>query len=143
MSTKTKEAIIVDETLRAEAEDFVNKIDDIQVTGVEVRLSNGDVLPLPPRLAKFIERMIEAATAQTTRIMSLPEELTTTVAADQLGVSRPTLMKWARQGKIDSHKVGSHHRFKTSDVQKLANQLHEEKERAFAELRALDEQLEE
>jgi len=143
MSTKTKEAIIVDETLRAEAEDFVNKIDDIQVTDVEVRLSNGDVLPLPPRLAKFIERMIEAATAQTTRIMSLPDELTTTVAADQLGVSRPTLIKWAQQGKIDSHKVGSHHRFKTSDVQKLAKQLHEEKERAFAGLRALDEQLEE
>lgn len=26
----------------------------------------------------------------------MPEELTSTVAADLLGVSRPTLMKWAR-----------------------------------------------
>lgn len=142
MSITLNDPIIVDETLRSEAQEFANKIEGTRVTGLEIKLSNGETLPLPPLLAEFFERALEAATTHSTRIMSLPDELTTTVAASQLGVSRPTLMKWVRQGKIESHKVGSHHRFKTRDVQRLAQQIRAEKEQAFAALRAIDEQLE-
>lgn len=142
MTTALRESIIVDEALRSEAEDFINRVDGIRVSGIEVKLSNGETFAMPPRLARFFELVLDAATAQSTRIMSLPDELTTTVAADQLGISRPTLMKWVHQGKIQSHKVGSHHRFMTKDVQQLARELQEEKERAFEALRVVDEQLE-
>ena len=62
----------------------------------------------------------------------LPDELTSTVAADILSVSRPTLMKWVRQGRIDSFKVGTHTRFKREDVLRLQAERMEERRAAFA-----------
>ncbi|GAA3749680.1 hypothetical protein GCM10022239_26260 [Leifsonia bigeumensis] len=49
-------------------------------------------------------------------IRSMPEELTTTVAAELLGVSRPTFMKYIQSGEIRSRIVGTHHRVRSRDV---------------------------
>ncbi|WP_218121324.1 helix-turn-helix domain-containing protein [Actinomyces ruminicola] len=68
----------------------------------------------------------------------VPDELTSTVAADMLGVSRPTLLKWSRDGVIDSFKVGTHTRFCREDVVRLRYERERERRRAFEELRALD-----
>src|SRR5699024_7420608 len=46
----------------------------------------------------------------------MPEELTSTVAADLLGVSLPPLRKWTRAGEIESFTVGSHTRFTRDEV---------------------------
>ena len=42
--------------------------------------------------------------------------MTTTVAAQRIGVSRPTLMKAIRAGELPAHKVGSHFRIRTEDA---------------------------
>ena len=71
-------------------------------------------------------------------IGQMPEELTSTVAANLLGVSRPTLLRWSREGKIDSFKVGAHTRFHLTEVMKLRDQRESERRKRFEELRALD-----
>lgn len=71
-------------------------------------------------------------------VTALPEELTTSTAAKILGISRPTLMKMIREGRIPAHEVGTHHRLRTEDV---FTELHERRERqraAFAELLELE-----
>ena len=40
-------------------------------------------------------------------------------AAALLGVSRPTVVRWAREGLLTDHRVGAHHRFDRSEVMEL------------------------
>src|SRR5699024_1633959 len=68
----------------------------------------------------------------------MPEELTSTVAADLLGVSRPTLMKWARAGEIDSFTVGSHTRFTRDEVLRVRALRATERSAANAALHEFD-----
>ncbi len=99
--------------------------------------------PLPTDLAAIISRVLEVmASGGTITIGSLPEELSTTVAADQLGVSRPTLMKMIRAGQLSAHKVGSHHRLKAADVLAAKRARLERQRQAFGELRQLEDELE-
>lgn len=100
------------------------------------------LVPLPAELARILATVVEVvAKGGTVTIGSLPEELTTTVAAEQLGVSRPTLMKMIRNKQIPAHKVGSHHRVKLSDVLAMKRARLEKQRRAFDELRELSELL--
>jgi excisionase family DNA binding protein len=97
---------------------------------------------LPPELARILATVVEVmARGGTVTIGSLPEELTTTVAADQLGISRPTLMKLINEGKLPAHRVGTHRRVKLSDVQAFKRTRLQEQRRAFAELSELSDQL--
>ena len=48
-------------------------------------------------------------------------------------------MKWAKEGKIATHKRGTHNRFKRDDVLKLKQQRTEERMQAFREWRAFEE----
>ena len=68
----------------------------------------------------------------------VPDQLTSTAAADMLGVSRPTLLRWTREGKISSTKVGTHTRFRRDDVIEFRNARERERRQAFNALRALD-----
>lgn len=72
----------------------------------------------PPEAERAVAQVI-AMMAQGKHVVvgTMPEELTTSVAAEQLGISRPTLMKLIRSGELPSHKVGSHHRVKRSDIE--------------------------
>lgn len=99
--------------------------------------------PLPADLASIISKVVQVmAEGGTITIGSLPEELSTTVAANQLGVSRPTLMKMVRGGEIPAHMVGSHHRLKAADVLAFKRSRLERQRRAFDELRELEDELE-
>lgn len=98
---------------------------------------------VPVDLAAIIGKVLEVvANGGTVTIASMPEELTTTVAAEQLGVSRPTLMKMIRNGEIPAHKVGSHHRIKFVDVQKAKRARLARQAAALEELRRLEDELE-
>lgn len=84
-----------------------------------IRMVGEDGRPVP--LSRDVQRLISQVLASVAQrgevtISRIPEELTSTVAAELLGVSRPTLMKWAREGKIATHKRGTHARFKREDV---------------------------
>lgn len=107
----------------------------------------GDVnkpVGLPPELGRVLAKVIEVmARGGTVTIGSMPDELSTTVAATHLGISRPTLMKLIRSGEIPAHKVGSHHRLNASDVLAFKKARLKSQRAAFEELRELEDQLEE
>jgi excisionase family DNA binding protein len=97
---------------------------------------------LPPELAQILATVIEVmARGGSVTIGSLPEELTTTVAAEQLGISRPTLMKMIQNGEIRAHQKGTHHRLKLGDVLAAKRARLERQRKAFDELRALEDEL--
>lgn len=97
---------------------------------------------LPFELARILARVIEVmARGGSVTIGSVPEELTTTVAAELLGISRPTLMKMIRSDEIPSHPVGSHRRLKHGDVLAFKRARLEQQRQAFDELRALEDSL--
>lgn len=75
----------------------------------------------------------------TVTIGSLPDELTTTTAADVLDISRPTLMKWIKDGSLASYKVGSHTRLKADDVIAFRDARQAEQRRAFNALRSFED----
>ena len=58
-------------------------------------------------LNQVISRVLRAlAQGQSIDIQPVPRDLTTTVAAQRIGISRPTLMKAIRSGELPAHKVG-------------------------------------
>ena len=96
---------------------------------------------VPAELATLVTTIL-ASVAKGERITvgSLPDTLTTSVAADQLGISRPTLMKLVASGELPSHKVGTHTRVRTEDVLAFRRARLERQSKALDELRALDEE---
>lgn len=97
---------------------------------------------IPSELAKIISQVLAVmAAGGSVTVGVLPEELTTTVAAGELGVSRTTLMKMIRNGEIEAHRVGSHHRLKTADVLAFKKARLQHQRQALTELRDLEEEL--
>ncbi|WP_312899452.1 helix-turn-helix domain-containing protein [Corynebacterium variabile] len=111
-----------------------------EASTITIQSSNGDQLAVPESLRRLIlDTLTSVAQNGEVSISRVPEEITSTVAADMLGVSRTTLMKWARSGKIDSFKVGSHTRFKRDEVLRMQREREAEKAAAFEKLRAFDD----
>ena len=76
------------------------------------RLDDGSAVEIPKDLGLIFSRLLSSLNeGRGVTIAFAGEELTSTVAAQILGVSRPTLIKWANDGLLPSHKVGTHHKF--------------------------------
>ena len=99
----------------------------------------------PELVAALKETLFIMSQGGQAQVVSVPRDLTTTVAARRIGVSRPTLMKLIREGQIPAHKVGSHWRVRTADVDDYRAQLlavkTAEQKAALEELMKLDEEL--
>ena len=96
-------------------------------------------------LNQVISRVLRAlAQGQSIDIQPVPRDLTTTVAAQRIGISRPTLMKAIRSGELPAHKVGSHFRIRPEDAdtfrKNLLAQKVAENKRALQELWAFEEE---
>ncbi len=68
-------------------------------------LSNGQVLALTPQQAEIIALVLSETPTWT------PEQ-----AAAALGVSRPMVVRWIREGLLEDRPVGSHHRLPVESV---------------------------
>lgn len=112
-----------------------------EASTITIQSSNGDQITVPERLQQLIlDALASIAQNGEVSIQRVPAEITSTVAADMLGVSRTTLMKWARSGEIDSFKVGSHTRFKRDEVLRMRRVRNAEQAAAFGKLRAFDDE---
>lgn len=132
--------LLVDDHLREEAEGLAGRLHDRVATGLRLQLDDGSSIDLPSDLASFVSNVLSGVARGPVSVQALPEELTTTSAAEILAVSRPTLMKWVRSGELPSHKVGTHTRLRTHDVLELRARLRADREAAFSALRGWDEQ---
>lgn len=98
---------------------------------------------LPPEINAVISKVLRAIKEDLPiSISTLPREITTTTAASMLGITRPTLMKHVRNGRIPAHMVGSHHRLLSRDVLTFREELKEEKRQAVFALMDLENELE-
>lgn len=137
----TRDTVVVTDAVREEAADLVKAACDQPLNNLTVAVG-GRTIPIPPELSKFLLHVIErTATGHTMTMQSLPTELTTTVAADVLGISRPTLMKLIKSGDLQAWKVGSHSRLQANDVLALKRARSVARTTAFDALRALEEEL--
>lgn len=138
-ATTTSQRISIGSDVVRDAEATVRATPEARNATLVLRLATGEEAHLPISVQRTLIQTLNAiATGGSVTIGQTPEQLTSTVAADILGVSRPTLMKWAREGLIESFKVGSHARFRRNDVMRLREQRVAERRAAFNELRAFD-----
>ena len=131
--------VFADDAERREAAQMVEFLERSMPTLGE-RVAMAGAPELTPDFADLLARVLrEIADGHTVTVGSVPPELTTTVAAEQLGVSRTTLMTWVRTGELPSHKVGTHTRVKTADVVALRNRRVRAQRAALEELLALED----
>ena len=77
----------------------------------------GEEIPLPPSAAKLlIDGLAEFAKGHDVRLLPIHAELTTQEAAELLNLSRQYVVRLLDDGKIPSHKVGTHRRVRLEDV---------------------------
>lgn len=129
--------LMIEETTLEE----LKSLQTLEAASFRVADKHGRPVPLSRDVQRLISQVL-ASVAQRgeVTISRIPEELTSTVAAELLGISRPTLMKWAKEGRIATHKRGTHTRFKREDVLRLKHQRAEERVKAFQEWRAFEEE---
>jgi excisionase family DNA binding protein len=86
----------------------------------ELKLSVGgtaEEITLPPSAAKLlIDGLAELAKGHDVRLLPVHAELTTQEAAELLNLSRQYVVRLLDDGKIPSHKVGTHRRVRVADV---------------------------
>lgn len=128
------ETVTVTEPAKRQADELVERASGSTLGGFYL-VVDGQEVQLGESLSHLIAHVIEgAANRGTITVRTMPEEVSTTVAAQELGISRPTLMKLVRAGEIPSHTVGSHTRLRYVDVREAANRINAEKSEAFLRL---------
>ena len=97
---------------------------------------------VPLKALKLLAKILEV-TGQGKPISVVPvaTELTTQVAADLLGCSRPHLVKLLEEGKIPFTKIGKHRRVKYEDLVKYKNEMKARQESLIIEIMKSDENL--
>lgn len=112
------------------------------VSSIAITDASGRTVPVPPELSSILQTVLSAVAAGAgVSVQTLPDELTTGVAAEHLGVSRQAVVKMIERGELPAHKVGSHRRIRRTDVRELKRARRERQREAFAALRDLDDQL--
>lgn len=82
-----------------------------------VRSSSGEVEHLPAEFASLMASALEeAAEGHTVALVSEAEEVSTSVAAAFLGVSRPHVVKLIESGLLPRRMAGSHRRVRLTDL---------------------------
>lgn len=120
-------SILLDEDEQKSIATFMEKLNG-DSSSKDVRASS-----IPQEVTALLLHIRDAlAQGETISISAMPTEVTTTAAASMLNVSRPTVMKLIRSGRLTARKVGSHHRLNTHEVCALREEMkHTEREAIF------------
>lgn len=90
---------------------------------------------LPAALSDAIQQIVRSmASGQGVYIIPQESEMTTTEAANFLGVSRPHLVKLLQEGEIPFVKTGNRHRIRVSDVLRYKQRKEARRKEALADL---------
>lgn len=95
----------------------------------------------PPGAAAAFERVLEAmAEGGGVAVAPLDAELTTQQAADILGVSRPTLVKYLGDGTLPFRTIGVHRRIRAVDLFAYLEQERAQRDAALDEMVEINQQ---
>jgi excisionase family DNA binding protein len=102
---------------------------------VTIEVSGERAVEVEPQLAILLRQIVAAiGRGEKVGIHTVQPEVTTTVAAKMLGMSRPTLMKLIASGDLRSHKVGSHTRLRSDEVLAFRRKQLAEQKQALEDL---------
>jgi len=131
------ETLVATERQRQEASEFLRAFSaQSEMAGPRPVTIPSDLFRL---MAEFLAPVVEGRKVLV--LSTLPEELTTTVAAKVMGVSRPTLMRYIRDGLLPAHRVGSHTRVMRDDVLAFQESEVARRRSAVRELRKLTDEI--
>ncbi|MCS7479996.1 helix-turn-helix domain-containing protein [Umezawaea endophytica] len=140
VTTSERDVLLADERDQQQAKALMSLLPSNGARFSAEAGEDGSAVPVPVELSEIIAQVVQAvALGHAVTVNAMPAELTTTAAAQLLGVSRPTLMRKINAGEIPSHKVGSHTRLRTADVLKEKHDRRQRQLAAFEELRALED----
>jgi len=140
MSTEllTAGSLAIDAQQIQDSKTVLKKAGDFRQLSASLADEAGTQIPLPASLNRLIETVLRTAAAGgSVTFTAMPSVLSSSAAAHMLGISRPTLMKFAREGQIDATFVGTHARFTIEAVRAFAAKRHSERSDAFNGLRDL------
>ncbi|MFJ4175388.1 helix-turn-helix domain-containing protein [Microbacterium sp. NPDC089696] len=113
----TRGTVLVDEETQALANKAVQDVGDDKIARLMFTTESGHEVELPARLVELLAGvMSRVALGGSMSVQTMPDLLTTSAAAELLGVSRPTVMKLIRDGSLTPVMAGSHHRLHLRDV---------------------------
>lgn len=108
---------VLSEKLVDQAVSVVREAEDSVSLDMVLVVDGHQHVAVPRDLAEFVFEIITATSNRgLVSVRTMPSELTTSVAASELGISRPTLMKLVERGELPSHKVGTHTRIMRADI---------------------------
>lgn len=139
MTSASRTVIATDQEAHA-ARSALRRINAASTAGQQpvfnVRMTSSDTMEVPAELGQLIMNMLDSiAEGGSLTVSSMPAELTTSMAAHVLGVSRTTLMKRINRGEIPARKVGTHHRLATADVMRARDEKRRQAMETFNRVR--------
>ncbi|GAA3037287.1 helix-turn-helix domain-containing protein [Actinokineospora globicatena] len=142
VSTNERDVLLANEDDQRAARALIGRLSEVPQFTAEPAAADPDgQVRVPRALSALIAHVVRAvAQGHTITVSSMPEELTTTTAANLLGISRPTLMRKIAAGDIPAHKVGSHTRLLTADVLAEREARRQRQIQALADLRELEDE---
>jgi excisionase family DNA binding protein len=109
---------------------------------LDLRLPKEPSIKIPAAAAHLLVQILdEMSRGNAVKLIPINAELTTQQAADLLNISRPTLIRFLDEGKIEFHKVGTHRRIPFKSAMAYKRKIDEERRGALAELVAFDQEL--
>ncbi|MBD3885952.1 helix-turn-helix domain-containing protein [Phormidium tenue FACHB-886] len=108
---------IVPESKDAQTIKQLENLLDGQASQAKLVGTNGEEIPLPEAVYEILCNIVRVLSAgQSLHLIPEHGELTTQEAADYLNMSRPSLIKLLKGGKIPFSKVGAHRRIRFQDL---------------------------
>lgn len=83
-------------------------------------------LHLPRSVAEQVLKVLEAQDSGGALVVPVKAEYTTTEAAQLLGMSRPTLMRFIKRGRLGFRMVGQHHRITGDELESFRQRFQAE-----------------
>lgn len=125
-----------------EVADFLGKVSQAKSLAGSKLVFQGKECEIPSALTEvFAKLLTEVALGNPVTVVAHEKKLTTQQAADHLGISRPTLIKFLDRYAIPIETIGKHRRIKFADVERLRELIKDDRSKALIELIRMTEEL--
>jgi excisionase family DNA binding protein len=135
------DAVLARESARRLAPQLAKANGALQLRDVEPD-GRSDVIAIPTTAFRLLMTILaEMASGNAVRLIPHQAELTTQEAAELLNMSRPYLVKLLDEGRIPSHRTGTHRRVMLNDVLAFKAAHRRARSEALDRLSDLDQEL--